>query len=80
MSPCVAYPAYYDEHMMCIVFDVMDLALCIVELNHDIVSPHPPRSLGDDDDGKRQFTDKDVCKPFFLGICINSLFTNTVSQ
>ena len=26
-----------------------------------------------------RFTDKEVCRPFLLDICINELFTNTVS-
>lgn len=31
-------------------------------------------------DGRKEkhFTDRDVCRPFLLDICINDLFTNTV--
>ncbi len=36
-------------------------------------------SVGDDSDKLRHFMDKDICHPFFLGICMNALFTNTVS-
>lgn len=27
---------------------------------------------------EKHFTDRDVCRPFLLDICINDLFTNTV--
>lgn len=37
-------------------------------------------SSGDADGRERHFTDKDVCKPFLFGICINELFVNTVSD
>lgn len=35
---------------------------------------------GNDTGRERTFLDKDVCRPFILGICINDLFVNTVSD
>lgn len=34
---------------------------------------------GSDGSREKVFTDKDVCRPFLLGICISDLFVNTVS-
>ena len=34
--------------------------------------------VGEDKGKEKHFTDKDVCKPFLLGICISDLFVNTV--
>ena len=35
--------------------------------------------LGDDDAmSRKHFSDRDICRPFLLGICINELFVNTV--
>lgn len=34
---------------------------------------------GEDSGREKTFTDKEVCRPFLLGICINDLFVNTVS-
>ena len=34
---------------------------------------------GIDGGREKHFTDRDVCRPFLLDICINDLFTNTVS-
>ena len=28
----------------------------------------------------KHFTDRDICRPFLLDICISDLFTNTVSD
>ena len=33
---------------------------------------------GDKSDREKHFSDKDVCRPYLLGICINDLFINTV--
>lgn len=33
---------------------------------------------GEDKGKEKHFTDKDICKPFLLGICISDLFVNTV--
>lgn len=34
--------------------------------------------IGEDKGKEKHFTDKDICKPFLLGICISDLFVNTV--
>lgn len=36
-------------------------------------------TAGTDGGREKTFQDKDVCRPFLLGICINELFVNTVS-
>ena len=36
-------------------------------------------STGDDNNKEKHFTDREVCRPFLLGICINDLFINTVN-
>jgi hypothetical protein len=37
-----------------------------------------PSVTGEDKGKEKLFTDKDICKPFLLGICISDLFVNTV--
>ena len=36
-------------------------------------------TAGADERREKTFQDKEVCRPFLLGICINELFVNTVS-
>ena len=37
-----------------------------------------PLPTGDHNNKEKHFTDREVCRPFLLGICINDLFINTV--
>ena len=73
----LTWPVHVHQREQSLPYRASPLLLFCV---YNIDSLYPsPAYLGEDVGQEKHFTDKDICKPFLLGICINDLFVNTVS-